>query len=107
MINDEDAEAHQRDPPPVERVKSRQPQPSCSSPAVMDRVVKVDSGTSFSYGDLQPSQPCLQCDDMISEGPAEVSKNDPSAIASSFEARSILGKEANEDMVIEKCDSGT
>ncbi|GJM87342.1 hypothetical protein PR202_ga03286 [Eleusine coracana subsp. coracana] len=69
-------------------------------------VVKVDSGTSFSSGDLQPLQkPCLQCDDMITEGPPESSKHDTSAIESSFEDRSILGNEGNKDTAIEKCDS--
>ncbi|GJN22547.1 hypothetical protein PR202_gb10123 [Eleusine coracana subsp. coracana] len=104
MINDEDAEAHQRHLSPIERVKSRQSKPSI--PAVMDRVVKVDSGTSFSSGDLQPLQkPCIQCDHMITEGPFEGSKDDTSAIGNSFEDRSLLGNEGNKDTVAEKCDS--
>ncbi|TVU27720.1 hypothetical protein EJB05_19217, partial [Eragrostis curvula] len=106
MINDEDAETHQRHLPPVEKVKVRQAQPSSCIPAVMDKVVKVDSGTSFSSGDLQPLQkPCLQYDEVSSKVPAEGSKYDSSPIGNSLEDRSILGNERNKDTVIEKCDA--
>ncbi|XP_062221558.1 CLIP-associated protein-like isoform X2 [Phragmites australis] len=106
LINDEDAETHQRHLPSDERVKLRQPQPSSCIPAVMDKVVKVDSGTSFSSVDLQPLQkPYLQYDDTTSKGPTEGSKDDTSAIGSSFEDRSTLGKEGNTATDTDNCDS--
>ncbi|CAN6252821.1 unnamed protein product [Urochloa humidicola] len=106
MINDEDVETHQRHLPPVESVELRQPQPSSCTPAVMDKVVKVDSGTSFSSGDLQPSQRLyLQHDDMASKGQDQGSKGDTSGIGSSFEDKIILGKEENANRDIDKCNS--
>ncbi|KAL6635349.1 hypothetical protein ACP70R_028020 [Stipagrostis hirtigluma subsp. patula] len=98
MINDEDAETHQRHLPPGESAKARQPQPSSCVPAVMDKVVKVDSGTSFSSGGLQSSQkPYLLYDYMTSKGPAEGSKD--------ASAEGTLVKEGNTDRDTEKCDS--
>ncbi|CAN6279616.1 unnamed protein product [Urochloa humidicola] len=106
MINDEDVETHHRHLPPVESVKLRQPQPSSCIPAVMDKVVKVDSGTLFSSGDLQPSQRLyLQPDDMASKGQDQGSKDDTSGIGSSFEDKIILGKEENANRDIDKCNS--
>ncbi|OEL27275.1 CLIP-associated protein [Dichanthelium oligosanthes] len=108
MINDEDVETHQRHLPPVESVKLRQPQPSSCIPSVMDKVVKVDSGTSFSSGDLQSSQKLyLQYDDMTSKGQDQGSKDDTSTIGSSFEDKITLGKEENTNRDTDKCDSGT
>jgi len=94
MINDEDAETHQRHLPLAESVKLKQPQPSSCTPAVTDKVVKVDSRTSFSVGDLQPSQIlCLEYDDMTSTCQDQGSKDDTSAVGSSFEDKVTLGKE--------------
>ncbi|PUZ78233.1 hypothetical protein GQ55_1G436800 [Panicum hallii var. hallii] len=106
MINDEDAETHQRHLPLVESVKLSQPQPSSCTPAVTDKVVKVDSGTSFSFGDLQPSQIlCLEYDDMTSKCQDQGSKDDTSAIGSSFEDKITLGKEEFTNRDTGKCDS--
>ena len=108
MINDEDAETHQRHLPLAESVKLKQPQPSSCTPAVTDKVVKVDSGTSFSVGDLQPSQIlCLEYDDMNSKCQDQGSKDDTSAIGSSFEDKVTLGKEEITNRDTDKCDSGT
>ena len=105
MINDEDAETPQRHLPPV---KLRQPQPSSFIPAVIDKVVKVDSGTSFSSGDLQPSDRLyLQCDDITSKGPDEGNKDDTLTIGSSFEDKITLRKVETKDRDTEKYDSGT
>ncbi|XP_066320786.1 CLIP-associated protein-like [Miscanthus floridulus] len=104
MINDEDAETPQRHLPPV---KLRQPQPSSFIPAVIDKVVKVDSGTSFSSGDLQPSDRLyLQCDDITSKGPDEGNKDDTLTIGSSFEDKITLRKVETKDRDTEKYDSG-
>ncbi|RCV08910.1 hypothetical protein SETIT_1G364800v2 [Setaria italica] len=106
MINDEDAETHQRHLPPVESVKLSQPQLSSCTPAVMDKVVKVDSETSFSSGDLQPSQRLYhQYDDMASKAQDQSSKDDTLAIGSSFEDKTTLGKEENTNRDTGKCDS--
>ncbi|KAG2662518.1 hypothetical protein PVAP13_1KG542500 [Panicum virgatum] len=106
MINDEDAVTHQRHLPPVVSVKLRQPQPSSCTPAVTDKVVKVDSGTSFCVGDLQPSQIlCLEYDDMTSKCQDQGSKDDTSAIGSSLEDKVTLGKEEITNRDTDKCDS--
>jgi CLIP-associating protein 1/2 len=108
MINDEDAETHQRHLPPVESIKQSQPQLSSCTPAVMDKVVKVDSETSFSSGDLQPSQRLYrQYDDMASKAQDQSGKDDTLAIGSSFEDKITLGNEENTNRDAGKCDSGT
>ncbi|OQU85948.1 hypothetical protein SORBI_3004G344200 [Sorghum bicolor] len=104
MINDEDAETPQRHLPPV---KLGQPQPSSFIPAVIDKVVKVDSGTSFSSGDVQPSDRLyLQCDDMTSKDPDEGNKDDTLTTGSSFEDKITLRKVETTDRDTEKYDSG-
>lgn len=104
MINDEDAETPQRHLPPV---KLRQAQPRSFVPAVMDKVVKVDFGTSFSSGDLQPSDRLyLHCDDMTSKGPDDGNKDDNLTIGSSFEDKITLRKLETTDRDTEKYDSG-
>ncbi|CAL5020205.1 unnamed protein product [Urochloa decumbens] len=106
MINDEDYDTHQGHLTPVESVKLRQPQPSSCIPAVMDKVVKVDSGTPFSSGDLQPSQRLyLQDDDMASKGQDQGSMDDILAISSSFEDKITLGKEEDANRQTDKCNS--
>ncbi|KAF8691731.1 hypothetical protein HU200_040122 [Digitaria exilis] len=106
MINDEDAETHQRQLSPIQNVELRQPQPSSCIPAVMDKVVKVDSETSFSSGDLQSSQRLhLLYDDMTSKVQDQGSKDDISAIGSSFEDKITLGMEENTSRGTDKCDS--
>ncbi|KAJ1281616.1 hypothetical protein BS78_04G319200 [Paspalum vaginatum] len=106
MINDEDAETPQRHIPPIERVRLRQPQPSSSIPVVVDKVVKVDSGTSFSSGDLQPSERLyLQDDDVASKGPDKVNMDGTLAIGSFFEDKITLRKVENTNGDSEKCDS--
>lgn len=105
MINDEDAETPQRHLPPV---KLRQTQPSSLVPAVIDKVVNVDSGTSFSSGDLQPSDRLyLQCDDMTSKGPDEGNRDDNLTTGNSAEDKIILRKVETTDRGTEKYDSGT
>lgn len=107
MINDEDAETHQRHLSPIQSFEPRQPEPSSCIPAVMDKVVKVDSETSFSSGDLLSSQRLhLQYDDMTSKGQDQGSKDETSAIESSFEDKITLGKEENTNRDTDKCDSG-
>lgn len=107
MINDEDAETHQRQLSPIQNVELRQPQPSSCIPAVMDKVVKVDSETSFSSGDLQSSQRLhLLYDDMTSKVQDQGSKADISAKGSSFEDKITLGMEENTSRGTDKCDSG-
>nr|CAB3448329.1 unnamed protein product [Digitaria exilis] len=106
MINDEDAETHQRQLSPIQNVELRQPQPSSCIPAVMDKVVKVDSETSFSSGDLQSSQRLhLLYDDMTSKVQDQGSKADISAKGSSFEDKITLGMEENTSRGTDKCDS--
>ncbi|CAL4885997.1 unnamed protein product [Urochloa decumbens] len=106
MINDEDADTHQSHLPPAESVKLRQPQPSSWIPAVMDKVVKVDTGTPFSSGDLQPSQRLyLQDADMTSKGQDQGSKDDTLAVSSSFEDKISLGKEEDANRETDKCNS--
>uniref|UniRef100_A0ACD5YW68 Uncharacterized protein n=1 Tax=Avena sativa TaxID=4498 RepID=A0ACD5YW68_AVESA len=97
MINDDDAEINQNQLSSIERVS-----------AAMDRVVKVDSGTSFSSGDLQlaPVKISLQHDDMTIESPDENTKDRTLAIGSSFEDRRTSGKEIIVDRDHDKCDSG-
>uniref|UniRef100_A0ACD5ZE32 Uncharacterized protein n=1 Tax=Avena sativa TaxID=4498 RepID=A0ACD5ZE32_AVESA len=98
MINDDDAEINQNQLSCIERVST-----------AMDKVVKVDSGTTFSSGDLQlaPVKISLQHDDMTIESQAEDSKDRTLATGSSFEDRRTSGKEIISDQDPDKCDSGT
>ena len=98
MINDDlDAETNQKHLSAIERVST-----------VMDKVVKVDSRTTFSSGDLQSAREkiSLQHDDMTSESPAEDNKDGISAIGSSFEDTSTSRKEIILDRDPDKCVSG-
>uniref|UniRef100_A0A0D9VMM2 TOG domain-containing protein n=1 Tax=Leersia perrieri TaxID=77586 RepID=A0A0D9VMM2_9ORYZ len=110
MINGEEAETHQRHLSPVERVKLMQSQSSSCNSAAMDKVVKVDSGTSFSSVDLQSVQvkASFQHDDMNSKVQAEGKTDGNSITGSSFKDTSMLEKETSPDKVPDsnKCDSG-
>uniref|UniRef100_A0A0E0K6V2 TOG domain-containing protein n=1 Tax=Oryza punctata TaxID=4537 RepID=A0A0E0K6V2_ORYPU len=110
MINDEDAETHQRHLSPVERVKLMQPQSSSCNSTEIDKVVKVDSGTLFSSVDLQSVQvkAPVQHDDMTSKIQAEGKTDGISTTGSSFKDTSMLEKETSpdKDPDPDKCDSG-
>ncbi|KAG8060727.1 hypothetical protein GUJ93_ZPchr0002g26227 [Zizania palustris] len=113
MINDEDAETHQRHLSPVEKVKLTQPQSSsCNSisSTAMDKVVKVDSGTSFSSVDFQSVQvkASLQHDDVATKIQAKGIIDANSATGGSIKDRSTLNKETspNEDPDPDKRHSG-
>ncbi|KAF0935386.1 hypothetical protein E2562_032657 [Oryza meyeriana var. granulata] len=107
MINDEDAETHQRHLSPVERVKLMQPQSSSCNSTAMDKVVKVDSGTSFSSVDLQSAKASLQHDHMTSKIQAGGKTDGNSTTGSSFKDTSTLEKEtsSDKDPDPDKCDS--
>lgn len=105
MINDEDTETPQAHLPPV---KISQLQPSSFVPAVIDKVVKVDSGISFSSGDLQTSDILyLQCEDIIAKGLDAGNNDDALTIGSSFEDKITLRELETRDRDTEKNDSGT
>ncbi|AQK76112.1 CLIP-associated protein [Zea mays] len=104
MINDEDTETPQAHLPPV---KISHLQPSSFVPAVIDKVVKVDSGISFSSGDLQTSDILyLQCDDIIAKGLDAGNNDDTLTIGSSFEDKITLRELETRDRDTEKNDSG-
>ncbi|XP_006648106.3 CLIP-associated protein-like isoform X2 [Oryza brachyantha] len=109
MINDEDAETHQRHLSPVERVKLMQPQSSSCNSTALDKVVKVDSGTSFSSADLQSVQvkASLQHDDTTTKIQAEGRTDGNSTTGNSFKDTSTLEKETIPDKEPDpdKCDS--
>uniref|UniRef100_A0A0E0NMT3 TOG domain-containing protein n=1 Tax=Oryza rufipogon TaxID=4529 RepID=A0A0E0NMT3_ORYRU len=110
MINDEDAETQQRHLSPVERVKLMQPQSSSCNSTEIDKVVKVDSGTSFSSVDLQSVQvkASVQHDDMTSKIQPEGKTDGTTTTGSSFKDTSTLEKETSPDKGPDpdKCDSG-
>uniref|UniRef100_A0A0E0CT26 TOG domain-containing protein n=1 Tax=Oryza meridionalis TaxID=40149 RepID=A0A0E0CT26_9ORYZ len=110
MINDEDAETQQRHLSPVERVKLMQPQSSSCNTTEIDKVVKVDSGTSFSSVDLQSVlvKASVQHDDMTSKIQPEGKTDGTTTTGSSFKDTSTLEKETSPDKGPDpdKCDSG-
>lgn len=105
MINDEDTETPQAHLPPV---KISQLQPSSFVPAVIDKVVKVDSGISFSSGNLQTSDILyFQCEDIIAKGLDAGNNDDTLTIGNSFEDKITLRELETRDRDTEKNDSGT